>query len=169
VSDKVYSRNEENYYELGDLIDMLESDGELVPGTVIYEGEQVQRTASFFMHGVVDSIAEGLADQAWEEAGEFAEDWPELPLDKKLELGELIGKWLDANVPVTFWTVKNARQIELTEEWIAENTATVPSGVTGPAPRRPAHLMELARVFVNPADAGPFPAGVALPLKGEPE
>lgn len=129
MTEKVYSRDEEHYFELGDLIDMLENDGELLRGTVIYEGDQVQRTASHFLNSIADTIQEHLADQAYDEAGEFAEDWPDIPLDKRLELNELIGKWLDANVPVHFWTVRNVHQIELTDEWIAENAATVPAGV----------------------------------------
>lgn len=125
TTEKSYSLDEETYLELDDVIDRLRDDDLLVPGTVIYEGEQVQKTASGYLHGVVDTITEQLADSAWEEAGEFAEDWPELPLDKRLELEELIGKWLDANVPVHFWTVRNVKRIELTAEWIAENGASV--------------------------------------------
>jgi hypothetical protein len=129
VADKSYSIDEEHYFDLSDVLDMLQDDARLVPGTIIYEGEQVQRSASDYLHSPADTIMEQLADAAWDEAGEFAEGWPELSADKKQELGGLIGKWLDANLPVHFWTVRNVRKLELTAEWIAENTATVPSGV----------------------------------------
>jgi hypothetical protein len=123
--EKVYSRNEEvfhdDYHEL--LVDM-DSDGNLVAGNVIWEGEKVQREASFYFRGGVDTIIEGLRDQAWEEAGEFAETWLEnVPKEKLAELGDVISKWLDANLPVNFWTVDKVKKIELTEEMIAEHKA----------------------------------------------
>lgn len=118
---KVYSRDEETYYELDEVLQMMHDDGDLYVGAVIHEGNQVQRVAGDYLHGVCDTISEQLADAAWEEAGEFAEDWPEIPLDKKLELEKLIGDWLTANVPVNFWTVRNVKEIEVTAEMVAEH------------------------------------------------
>jgi hypothetical protein len=159
VADKTYSINEEQYYDLSDVLDMLQDDDRLVPGTIIYEGEQVQRSASDYLHSPADTIMEQLADAAWDEAGEFAEGWPELPADKKQELGDLIGKWLDANLPVHFWTVRNVRKLELTAEWIAENTATIPAGVAPvEAPRCP-HGIRHPHPCRECEDAPP-PAGV---------
>lgn len=117
-----YSRDEESFYDdWSEVLSMLDDDGALEPGAVIYEGEKVQRTASFFAPGA-QWIAEHMGEQAGEESGEFAGDWPlhEFPKEKQAELEKLMADWIDANVPVHFWTVKNVRKVELTEADIAE-------------------------------------------------
>lgn len=133
MTDKAYSRNEEEFYELSDFLDMLADDDALVPGTMIYEGEQIKRTASDYLYRPVETILENLGEQAFEEAGEFIGDWPDncLTKEKQAELEGVIAVWLDANLPVSFWTVKNVRKLELTAEWIAENTATQAAAAPG--------------------------------------
>jgi hypothetical protein len=128
-----YSRDEENYFDdWSEVLAMLDDDGYLEAGAVIYEGEKVQRPASFFGPGA-RWLIEHMEEQAAEEAGEFAGDWPlhEFTKDKQAELEKLINDWLDANVPVHFWTVKNVRKVELTEADIADYRGETPAGVKG--------------------------------------
>jgi hypothetical protein len=65
-------------------------------------------------------LVEHMQDQAWQEADEYAEDWPNLPEAKWAELDALIHDWLNKSVPVTFWTVRNVQKVEVTEGLLAE-------------------------------------------------
>ena len=67
--------------------------------------------------------SEGLHEtgfHAWDEADEFAEDWPNLPHAKWAELDALVTDWLNKNVPVTFWTVRDVKPVTVTEALLAE-------------------------------------------------
>lgn len=122
MADKVYSRDEETFYdEWGDVLDMLDSDGDLVPGAIIYEGEKVEKKPSEYAPDAGD-IMDHLSSQAWEHAGEHADGWPHdsIPKAKQAELEKLLHDWLDANLNVTFWTVVTIRKVELTEADIAD-------------------------------------------------
>lgn len=129
MDDLCYSRDGETYYELGSFIDMYGD--ELEPGDVIYEAEQVQKPASAYLSRyALDSMFENMSEAAFEDVGEHvADDWPDLGPEKRDELRKMLSDWLDANVQVPFWSIRNDRELTLTAEWIAENTATVPSGV----------------------------------------
>lgn len=129
---KAYSRNEENFDDdLNEILAALDDDGYLEPGATIYEADTVEYKASALFRGGVDDIIETIRDQAWEEAGEFAESFAEnIPKEKLAELETLISNWLDANVPVNFFTVRNVKQIEVTEAMIADYR-NAPDGVEG--------------------------------------
>ena len=130
MAEMVYSRDGETYYEPGDFIDVYGD--ELEPGEVVHEGERVTKPAGAYLGGsVVDRIVEDMSENAFEEVGEcIPDDWPSVDQKKCDELQKLVSDWLDTNVPVPFWSVRNARELTLTAEWITENTATVPAGVT---------------------------------------
>lgn len=126
MADKVFSRDEETFYdEWSDVLDMLDSDDELVPGAIIYEGEKVEKKPSDYAPDAGD-IMEHLSGQAWDHAGEHADGWPHdsMPKDKQAELEKLLHDWLNSNLNVTFWTVTNIRKLELTEADIAEYRET---------------------------------------------
>ena len=127
---KAYSRNEEDYDDdLNEILAALDDDGYLKPGATIYEGDKVEYKASAFFQGGVDDIIETIRDQAWEEAYDFAESFANnLTKEKLAELETLISNWLDANVPVNFFTVRNVKQIEVTEVMIADYR-NAPDGV----------------------------------------
>jgi hypothetical protein len=127
--DLCYSRNGETYYDLESFIDIYGD--ELEPGDVIYEAEQVRKSASAYLgRYALDSIFESMSSCAFEDVGECVPDsWPDLGQDKRDELRRVVGDWLDANVRMHFWGIRKDRELTLTAEWIAENTATVPAGV----------------------------------------
>lgn len=64
---------------------------------------------------------DGKVMRACDMAGEWAEDFPALSREKVEDLGKLISDWLDANLSVNFYTVKNSKEIIITEEMIAEH------------------------------------------------
>lgn len=136
---KCYSRDEETFYdELSDVLDMLDSDGELEPGAIVYEGDKVERTPSSYAPDGSD-LMEHMATQAYEHAGEHAEGWPHdsMSAEKQKELEKLLHDWLDANLNVTFWTVTNVKRVELTAEQVQKYLGTAPGtpGVQRPATR----------------------------------
>jgi hypothetical protein len=125
TDEEVWSSDEETFYEFSDFIDM-KAEG-LEPGHVVYRGLQVMRDAAYFITRPAELLVEHMQDQAWQEADEHADDWPNVPDAKWAELDKLIHDWLNANVPVTFWTVRNVEKVEVTEEllneWRAPDTA----------------------------------------------
>lgn len=128
---KVYSRDEERFQDdLCEVLADLDGDGYLEPGATIYEADKVEYVASKFFRGGVDDIIETIRDQAWEEAGEFAESFAEnITKEKLAELETLISNWLDANVRVNFFTVRNVKPVEVTEVMIADYRNAPASGV----------------------------------------
>ena len=107
-----YSTNGENYY-LYDDGDFLGSGVEI--GDTIYEGVSVKFTSSEFVNA--ESIIEEIADSAFGEVGEYAEDWPTLSKDDLTELEKVIGDFLDSKGQAPrFWGVTNFRKRVLTED-----------------------------------------------------
>ena len=115
---EVWSRDEKNFYDFGDFLDMALDD--LETGHVVYRGVQVMRDAAYFVCRPSDLLVEEMQERAWDEADEFAEDWPNLPDAKWAELDALVTDWLNKNVPVTFWTVRDVKPVTVTEALLAE-------------------------------------------------
>lgn len=135
--EKCYSLDEETFYDLGDLIDMLDEE-QAKPGILVYEGESVRHKASHYARGAVANLFERMGEQAFDDAGEHIGDWPDHAVkdDNSAEFEKLIYDWLDANVKVHFYTVKNVRQIALTADMLDDDDAgrTIPaSGEIGGA------------------------------------
>ncbi len=107
-----WSTNGEDYrsYDDGDFLDH-----ELKVGDTIYEGVSVKFTFSQFVNA--ESIIEEIADSAFGEVGEYAEDWPSLSKDDMSELEKIIGNFLDSKCQAPhFWGVENVRERVLTED-----------------------------------------------------
>ena len=127
ASDLCYSTDEENYnYEtLGDALDALDGDQGLEEGDVIYEGEALRKAPSYYFD--VDGLLEDMGERAHDDAGEWADTFPDLPKDKVAELDAIIKAWLDANLSATFYTVLNTRKVVVTAEMIAEYRGPAPT------------------------------------------
>lgn len=79
-------------------------------------GENHKSPASFYV--APGNILDEIAQFASEECGEIADGWLEgLVRDKakKAELKKLVGDWIEANEPPTFWRVENTRTITRAE------------------------------------------------------
>jgi len=107
-----YSTNEENYIGNFDspesaAAEAFYDDEDLQS---VWVGENIKRPTEFFVLG--NHIIESIQEQAYEEAGEYAESWLEnLPKEKISELEKVIADWIDANDPPHFWTVTNVKEI----------------------------------------------------------
>lgn len=128
--EKCYSLDEENFHDFGDFMDMLDED-QCKPGFLVFEGDSVRHTASHYACGAVADMFERMGEQAFDEAGEHIGDWPDHAVkgERLAELERLIFDWLDANVKVHFYTVKNVRQIALTADMLDDDDAgrTIPA------------------------------------------
>jgi hypothetical protein len=129
--DLCYSTDEENYnYEtLGEAMDALDGDQGLTEGLVIYEGEAHRNAPSYYFD--VDSLIEQMGERACDDAGEWADTFPDLSKEQVAELDSMIKTWLDANVTATFYTVCNTRKLEVTTEMIAEYRGDAPAAEGG--------------------------------------
>lgn len=66
----------------------------------------------------ISDITDQLRERAYDHAGEWAADFPEFAPGKEEELSALVSAWLDANVPVTFWGVRNTKTEAVTQQMI---------------------------------------------------
>jgi hypothetical protein len=107
-----YSTSGEDYSQdtLGEALADLE------PGDTLHIGTAVRRLPSAFFH--VDTLLDNMGDAASDEAGEHADGFPNLPKDKIADLKRMVGSWLDANLTVDFWTVRNTREVTVTQAMI---------------------------------------------------
>lgn len=107
-----YSRNEE-YFGYDNLYDLL-SDEELAPGNTVYRGIVMPIDIKNLIDA--DDVIETIGERAWDQAGEVAEDYPDVSADARNELNCLLQGWIKKHCMPTFYTVQNAEQYEITEE-----------------------------------------------------
>jgi len=91
VTDKVYSSNNEefNCSEMSDAIDCLyQGDEKLGDIVTIYEGEVFSPNAS----GYLPDILTAMEEQAYDDCGDFATDWPDLSDTETKEFNEKVGQ-----------------------------------------------------------------------------
>jgi hypothetical protein len=128
MADKCYSRDEETFYEdLAEVIDGMEE------GATYYEGDKVGQSASYYARGIGATIIEHAQERAYDDAGEHAESFAEdLTNEKVAELEKLVADWMDANVPVNFWTVRNVKACEVTADLLAPAAGVMASDGSKP-------------------------------------
>lgn len=127
ASDLCYSTDEEsyNYSDLHEVLTALDDQDALEVGSTFYEGEAHRNAPSYYFD--VDSMLEDMGERAHDDAGEWADTFPDLPKDKVAELDAIIKAWLDANLSATFYTVLNTRKVVVTAEMIAEYRGPAPT------------------------------------------
>lgn len=63
-----------------------------------------------------DWVLESMAESALDEAGEAAEEWPDITDEAEKELNELLKAWARKNCPVDFWIGEGHEEIEPEEK-----------------------------------------------------
>ena len=113
IPDETWSANEElfNCDSLGELLD--END-DLEVGATVWKGEKFPINTA----GYVDAsdIIEMLGERAYDDVGEFAEDWPDVPDEARQELDALLSEWISKHCTATFYRVRNVVEYKLTAE-----------------------------------------------------
>lgn len=114
-----YSFNQEEYHGQFDTIaqalaDAADHDPDAID---CYIGEVV-----LFEPGMdypVSNLIEALSEQAQEDCGEYADDWPSLSDAAAQGLGQLIQDYIAKHSPVSFYTVTKAKHYSLKtgQEW----------------------------------------------------
>ena len=114
TKDLVYSFNEEEYYDIDDIFEMVEID-KIPKDRFIYVAERVKYYHKDFI-SLID-FQEELQDIAYDEVSEWGEGYVEdLTKEKEEALEQLITDWFDKNIEQPrFFTVKNVRKTILGE------------------------------------------------------
>jgi len=106
------------YTELHEALDSIDGDEGLTEGRVIHQADAVRQAASHYFS--VDSLLEDIGERAYEDVGEYADTFPDLAKPKVAELQAMVAAWLDANVDISFYSVRNVREITVTADMIKE-------------------------------------------------
>lgn len=105
-----------NHLCLGDLLDNMKAfatDAELC-GMTVYKAEaHVADPTDMFC---VDYFLETLSEQAYDNFGEHADDWPDCTPEAKKRLEKYIKNWLKKECGCNFWHVKNVQTHTITRE-----------------------------------------------------
>lgn len=114
-----WSRNEEHYlYEsLGELLD--DHDDIEAEDTVHYGTAEIPNPTDWVD---AEDVIEQLACRAQDECGEWAEDYPDVTVEAKVELTELLETWVVKYCQPTFWTIKDVKTYEVTAEDLAADS-----------------------------------------------
>jgi hypothetical protein len=99
------------YSTLGDLLDC----GEFEVGSVVYVGTPTRYAASTYIDDA-DDIIDRMGERAYDEHGEFAEDFPDVTAEAKAELTAFLAAWADKHCDVRFYGVENIRPYTITAE-----------------------------------------------------
>lgn len=94
------------------LRDLLDSHPDLEPGDVVHVGEADHPETRQLIDA--EDVMDQMTDRAWDIAGEYAEDYPDVSKEAKAELDQLLEAWIAKHCPLEFFVVKNAKKYTLT-------------------------------------------------------
>lgn len=108
----VWSTDGENF-NCDNLVELI-ADNDLSVGQTVYAADSEKpRPSDLFC---IYRFFEDLAERGYDEYGEYAEDFcNDVTPEKTSHLEKIISGWLDANIEVNFWSVKNRREYILTQ------------------------------------------------------
>lgn len=114
TKDLVYSFNEEAYYDMDDIIEMVEID-KIPKDRFVYVAEKVKYYHKDFIP-LID-FQDELQNLAYDEVSEWCEGYVDDLTKEKVEaLNQVIIEWFDKNIEQPrFFTVKNVRKLMLEE------------------------------------------------------
>lgn len=104
------------YSTLGDLLD---SNDELEVGSVVYVGRPARYAPSTYI-GDAEDIIERMGERAYDEHGEFADDFPDVSKEAKDELTAFLIAWADKHCEVRFYSVEDVRPYTITAEDLSD-------------------------------------------------
>ena len=122
MSDGCFSTDEEIFRDENeeDVVDAIISgfeDPYKAVGVAYWESNPKRPSPSSMFR--IQWLIEEIQENAWDNYGEFAEDFlNDLPNEKVEELEKLIVDWLDSNVNVSFWQVHNTEERAITKEMV---------------------------------------------------
>lgn len=110
---KCWSADGENF-SFDSLGDLLESHPDLIAGSVVHFGEQVEAIPSKFVSA--SDVIEQIGERAYEFAGEHTEGYPSCTKEHVADLQSLLEGWISKCPKPNFYRVENVQQYTLTDE-----------------------------------------------------
>ena len=104
-----------NHATLGDLLD--END-ELVVGSTVYVGIASHPEPGDLVDA--DDVITMIGERAYDIAGEYADDYPDVTKEAVAELTEFIAAWIGKHCPPTFYQVSKTHEYVLTTDDFGE-------------------------------------------------
>jgi len=115
-----YSENDEDYRDDGleTLFEQMIDKGTFRVGAEYWRGEVRRREASEFFSA--DRVIEEANERAYDDGGDYAEDFADVSEEAKAELEVMLAAWANKHCPVNFFTVHAATKMQVTEAEYAE-------------------------------------------------
>lgn len=115
AAEECWSVDEENFNArtLDDLID----NHDLKAGAVVFRAEAAHPSPKELID--VDDIIETMGERAYDIAGEYGEDYPDVSTEAVRELSDFLTAWVAKHAPPSFYTVQNVQSYTITEADIA--------------------------------------------------
>lgn len=89
-----------HYFNAASLRDLLETHADLEAGDVVFVGRPVPVQPLTYVNARL--IVEQLSEQARDDCGEAAEEWPQVTPEAERELDRYLADWIHRHCPVTF-------------------------------------------------------------------
>ncbi|WP_244098925.1 hypothetical protein [Burkholderia ambifaria] len=107
----VWSCNNEDFTcdELDDLLDMHD---DLTVGDVVFVGDVIPIQTKHLCDA--DDVIDMLGERAYDQAGEYADGYPDVTPEARAELDSLLATWIEKHAKPTFYLVKNSREYVIT-------------------------------------------------------
>lgn len=89
-------------------------------GKVVYVADKERPSASAYMPDA-DCVIDEIINTAWDEGGDYADDYPDVSDEAKAKLNALLEAWADEHLPApTWWQCVNIREYVITQADIDE-------------------------------------------------
>lgn len=125
VKDMAWSISDEDWFgdcrSLEELIDYHGIDAFEV-GQIVYCGDIAPCRDTGWIDA--DDLIEMIGERAYDEAGEAAEDFPNVSKEAKQELADFLDRWQRTNCKPTFYSVEKVRTHAITEADLAAKATT---------------------------------------------
>ncbi|WP_110644100.1 hypothetical protein [Salinicola sp. CPA57] len=102
-----WSLNEEEY-RWTSLEELIDDNDDLEAGTTVYRADPVRHTGGGYIDNSADVI-ERMGEQAYDQVGEFADDYPNPSPEAMRLLESFMKSWADEHCPPSFYAVENSR------------------------------------------------------------
>ncbi|WP_250501938.1 hypothetical protein [Caballeronia sp. AZ7_KS35] len=117
---QAWSRNGEDY-TCDDLHELIDLEDDLEAGDVVFVGEVKAIEMKHLCDA--DDVIEMMGERAYDEAGEWADNYPDVTPEAKAELDALLLAWMEKHAKPSFYTVVNAHEYTVTAEDLEGRTA----------------------------------------------
>ncbi|KVE34252.1 hypothetical protein [Burkholderia sp. TSV86] len=103
----VWSANNEDF-SCDELCGLLDMHDDLTVGNVVFVGEAKSIPAKHLCDA--DDVINLIGERAYDEVGEYADDYPDVTAEAIAELDALLAGWIEKHAKPTFYKVVNVRE-----------------------------------------------------------